>query len=117
MDEKEFEKGILYFNCGEYFEAHETWEGIWTDASGAERAYLQGLIQVSVAMHHARNENWGGTRKLLASALGYLEKGGSFTGTVNLEKLKDHVLDFENSVQARLKGENSVLPFFSMPIK
>ena len=115
-----FDKGCHFFDSAEFFEAHEAWEDLWNDAQGARHAYLQCLIQVAVAMHHAGNENWAGTRKLLASSLSYLEKGRSAAVEVDLNALKDHVLDFELALQARLAGgppENQgPLPFFKLPL-
>src|SRR5947209_8221191 len=90
-----FDQGRQFFDRGEYFEAHEAWEDLWKEAGGARHPFLQGLIQVAVALHHARNENFKGTRKLFASALGYLEKGLSDSEPVDLEALRDRVLDFE----------------------
>src|SRR5947209_7807661 len=68
-----FNAACQHFDAGEYFEAHEVWEDLWNEAYGPRHAYLQGLIQTAVALHHAGNENWNGTRKLLASAWNYLE--------------------------------------------
>lgn len=116
MDER-FEQACRHFDTQEYFEAHEVWEDLWNEASGAEHAFLQGLIQVAVALHHAGNENWSGTRKLLARALGYLEKGASAGDSVDLEALKDRVLEFELVVEKRIAGENLALPFFQLPRK
>ena len=115
-DTEKFEAGCSHFDAGEYFEAHEVWEDLWNDASGARRAYLQGLIQVAVALHHAGNANWNGTRKLFASALQYLEKGKAEAKDVDLEALREGVLDFELAVQRVLAGEADVaLPFFKLP--
>jgi hypothetical protein len=42
------------FNRGLYFEAHEILEQVWRPLpSGPLRLYLQGIIQVSVGLHHA----------------------------------------------------------------
>lgn len=112
-----FQKACEHFDRGEYFEAHEEWEGLWIQASGARHAYLQGLIQVAVALHHAGNENWKGTRKLFASALDYLQKGQSEAGNIDLDQLRELVLDFEIALQKRLAGESVELPFFTLPYK
>ena len=111
------QKGLQYFDESEYFEAHEIWEEVWTEESGARHAFLQCLIQVAVAMHHASNSNWKGTRKLCASALGYLEKGRVDSDPVDLDALKEKIIDFEISVQAVLRGETVQLPFFKMPLR
>jgi len=113
-----FAGACRHFDEGNYFEAHELWEDLWNEASGSRHAYLQCLIQVAVALHHASRENWAGTRKLLASSLSYLEKGRQGGDEVDLGLLKDRILDFEIALQKRLKGGNSSeeeLPFFSLP--
>ena len=47
------ERGLELIRAGEYFEAHEELEDEWRDAPAAERDFLQGLVHVAVAWHHA----------------------------------------------------------------
>lgn len=110
-----FNAACQHFDAGEYFEAHEVWEDLWNEAYGPRHAYLQGLIQTAVALHHAGNANWAGTRKLLASAWNYLEKGRTAAEEVDVDALRDHLLDFENAVQRTLAGEPTELPYFKLP--
>ena len=118
MTESElFEQGLKHFDAAEYFEAHEVWEELWHTAQGAYHPFIQGLIQCSVAMHHATNQNWNGTRKLLAGSLSYLKKGLSASHTVDVDALQDAILDFEIALQKKLQGEMIELPFFKMPLK
>ena len=65
--------GIEHFNVCDFFEAHETWEELWTDYSGPARKFYQGLIQVAVALHHFGNGNIRGAKKLYLSSSAYLE--------------------------------------------
>lgn len=116
MDER-FQEGCRLFNAQEYFEAHEIWEDLWVESSGPKRAFLQCLIQVSVALHHASNQNWAGTRKLCASALGYLEKGRSESQSIDMEALKEHILEIELSVQEILEGKRETVPSFQLPLR
>ena len=117
VSEPEFETARRHFDDREYFEAHESWEALWNEAGGARHAFLQGLIQVAVALHHAGNENFTGARKLFASALNYLEKGRGDSEPVDVDILKDLVLDFELAIQRRLAGEKGPLPFFQLPVR
>lgn len=110
-----FQTGCDHFNAAEYFEAHEVWEDMWVEAHGPRHAFLQGLIQIAVALHHAGNSNWAGTRKLLASGMAYLEKGKIDSKPVDIVKMKDHIVDFEIAVQKILAGEETALPFFQLP--
>jgi len=67
-----YERGIALFNRGEFFEAHEVLEDVWRAAPAAERKFLQGLIQIAVALHHHSRGNSVGARSLLARAVGNL---------------------------------------------
>jgi uncharacterized protein len=50
-----FEEGIVLFNAGRYWHAHEEWEQAWLtmpdDASGDAEIILRGLIQLAAAQH------------------------------------------------------------------
>lgn len=117
MEKELFEKGCIYFNAGDYFEAHEAWEEIWIDAYGPRRFFLQGLIQAAVALHHAGNQNWAGTRKLSASALDYLERGRSEAEEIDIDQMKESIIEFEVALQKILSGESIELPFYKLPRK
>jgi predicted metal-dependent hydrolase len=68
--------GILFFNQRDFFEAHEVWEDVWTEAAGPERRFYQGLIQAAVALHHFRNGNVRGALKLYRTGRAYMEPLG-----------------------------------------
>lgn len=65
-------KGIVYFNDCDFFEAHETWEELWTEYRGSGRKYYQGLIQAAVALHHFGNGNIRGAKKVYVTSRRYL---------------------------------------------
>jgi len=115
--EEQFTKGCEEFDAMDYFEAHETWEALWMEATGARHAFLQCLIQVAVALHHASNGNLNGSRKLLSRSLSYLEKGRADSCPVDLDVLKDRILEFELGIQSREKGQNVELPYFKLPYR
>jgi hypothetical protein len=64
--------GLLFFNAGDYFEAHEVWEDLWADSHGDERRFVQGLIHAAVGLHHFGNGNLGGAVKLYHSGRAYM---------------------------------------------
>jgi predicted metal-dependent hydrolase len=68
-----FLEGIARFNAGEFFEAHEVLEDVWMLEVGPDKRFLQGLIQLAVAFHHAGNENMVGTEGLLTKGIEKLE--------------------------------------------
>jgi hypothetical protein len=69
--------GILLFNAGDFFEAHEVWEDLWADSHGPERRFYQGLIQAAVGLCHFGNGNLGGAAKLYRSSRDYMSGLGS----------------------------------------
>jgi predicted metal-dependent hydrolase len=69
--------GILFFNEGDFFEAHEVWEDLWSEAHGDERRFYQGLIQAAVGLFHFSGGNLGGAVKLYRSSHDYMKTCGS----------------------------------------
>jgi predicted metal-dependent hydrolase len=66
--------GIVLFNRGDYFEAHEVWEDLWMDQSQPEKRFYQGLIQAAVGLCHFCNGNVRGAIKLYRSSREYMSK-------------------------------------------
>jgi uncharacterized protein len=58
-------KAVCLFNHHLFFEVHEILEEQWKQEEGAERLFLQGLIQIAVAFHHLHNNNFRGATALL----------------------------------------------------
>lgn len=72
----EFTLAERLHNEGEYYEAHEAWESIWTDEMNDEwRLFVQGLIQVTSAFHKLFVQREpGGASRLLLRGLEKLDK-------------------------------------------
>src|SRR5437762_1706786 len=68
--------GVLLFNAGDYFEAHEAWEDLWSESHGNERKFCQGLSQAAVGLGHFSNGNLGGAVKLYHSSRDYMTPCG-----------------------------------------
>lgn len=68
--------GIVLFNRGDFFEAHEVWESLWMETHGPEKPFVQGLIQAAVGLCHFCNGNVRGAVKLYRSSRGYIERFG-----------------------------------------
>jgi hypothetical protein len=95
--------GLILFNSGKYFEAHEVWEDLWRGIKDPQqKACCQGLIQAAVGLHHLRNGNTLGARSQLQKSIRNLELGS--------EKLPE--LDIAHLV-SELRG---VLDHLSEPI-
>jgi hypothetical protein len=66
-------EAALCFNAALFFEAHELLEHRWmAEPRGPRRQFLQGLIQVSVGLHHARRGSFDGAVNQLAKGLAKL---------------------------------------------
>ena len=63
---------IRQFNAGLWYECHETLEEMWIGEAGEVREFFQGVLQVSVALHHWRNGNFGGAVSLLSGGAEHL---------------------------------------------
>ena len=65
--------GIDLFNRGEFFDAHDVWEELWTDCpTAADRRFYQSLIQAAVALYHAGRGNRAGADRLFRSGRAYM---------------------------------------------
>jgi len=66
MDSAKLQHGIELFNARSFFEAHEVLEDVWRESQGAEKDFLQAVIQTAVGLHHYTTGNIPGARSLLA---------------------------------------------------
>ena len=96
LDSKQnkFHNGIILFNSGEFFKAHEVWEEIWLEADEPEKTFLQGLIQLTAAFHHYSRGNRAGAQSLVVAALEKLEKFPANYLTINLIVLRTAVREW-----------------------
>ena len=62
------EEGLSLMRAERWFDAHEALEDEWRDAPGPERDFLQGLVHVTVAWHHASRGNAPGASRQLVKA-------------------------------------------------
>jgi predicted metal-dependent hydrolase len=69
--------GIVLFNRGDFFEAHEVWESLWMETFTPEKQFYQGLIQAAVGLCHFCNGNVRGALKLYKSSRDYMLRYGS----------------------------------------
>ncbi len=65
---------IRQFNGRDWYNCHETLEDLWLGETGEVRNFLQGALQIAVALHHWRNGNHGGAVSLLESGVKYLNR-------------------------------------------
>ncbi len=77
-------RGVVLFNRGEFFEAHEVVEDLWLERTGEEREFLKGFIQAAVALEHHRRGNPNGFRSVGTTAEGYLRAADPAAGGLDV---------------------------------
>ena len=78
--DKLFFAGLEFFNQGEYFDAHESWEEMWSEFNLPDRVFIQGLIQTTVSFYHLSTGNLKGARNLMMGAIDNLTNKGPLRG-------------------------------------
>ena len=61
-------EGLELMRAERWFDAHEALEDEWRAAPDPERDFLQGLVHVTVAWHHAAGGNRPGAERQLGKA-------------------------------------------------
>jgi hypothetical protein len=98
VDAELYLRGIKLFNSRAYFEAHEVLEDAWRAAPGPEKKFLQGLIQVAVALHHHSKGNFVGARSLLARASKNLSGYPEDFGGIRLPELLHSLAQWQHAL-------------------
>ena len=98
--QKLYNEGLHHFKSKDYFEAHESWEDLWSDYYLEDRKFVQGLIQLSVSFVHLENKNMNGAKSLLRKAK---EKFQLFSGihrNIDINILLNEIKLVENEYDA-----------------
>jgi predicted metal-dependent hydrolase len=66
-------EGVLLFNEGRYFEAHEALEAAWREEQGRLRQLYQGILEAGVVYLHLRRNNLRGALKVYGRCMRWLE--------------------------------------------
>jgi len=85
------DQGLELIRAGAYFEAHEELEDEWREAEASERDFLQGLVHVAVAWHHASRGNRPGCERQLEKAARRLGPYRPFHRGVDVATVLDDV--------------------------
>ena len=94
-------EGLRCYSAGEFFVAHEHWEGVWLQSQEPEKTFLQALIQVAAAFHHFQCGNQKGTTSLLEAALRRLEPySASFEG-ISVTPLCEEIREWLRALEGR----------------
>jgi ribulose-phosphate 3-epimerase len=66
-------RGVALFNEGQYWEAHEAWEGAWMPRRGsADADFYKGLVQVAAGNYHYQRRNRHGALVKWRDGAGFL---------------------------------------------
>ena len=98
VDSARFLTGIERFNRAEFFDAHEVLEDVWRAAPDGEKKFLQGIIQVAVALYHHGNGNSIGARSVLRRAFRNLSRYPEGFGGVRLAELLHAISDWQRAM-------------------
>jgi uncharacterized protein len=98
VDSAPYLKGIELFNCAHFFDAHEVLEDVWRAAPLGEKKFLQGLIQVAVALFHHGNGNSIGARSVLRRAFRNLSRYPEGFGGVHLAGLLHSISEWQRAM-------------------
>ncbi len=66
-------RGIVLFNEGQYFEAHEELEAAWREEKGAIRRLYQGILEAAVTYLHITRRNYRGALKVYGRSMRWLK--------------------------------------------
>jgi uncharacterized protein len=95
-------RGIELFNAGEYWEAHEAWEGDWMpDRKGPDSGFYKGLIQIAAGCLHYTRRNRRGAVNKWRSGADYLRPYLPSHRGVRLAPLVDAVDGFLAAMQGQ----------------
>ncbi len=67
-------EGLLLFNQGRYFEAHEELEAAWRAEPGPIRELYQGILEAGVTYLHLRRGNLAGAEKVCRRSMRWLRQ-------------------------------------------
>ncbi len=81
-------EGILLFNAGKYFEAHEELETAWKEERGKIRELYQGILQAAVTYLHITRGNYQGAVKVYGRSMRWLKDWPDHCCGVNVAQLR-----------------------------
>jgi ribulose-phosphate 3-epimerase len=98
------ERGVELFNRGQFWEAHEAWEGAWMPRRGSDDAdFLKGLVQVAAANYHYQRHNREGALIKWRDGAGFLRPYLPAREGLDLQALVSKV----DELRAALEGSPS----------
>jgi hypothetical protein len=101
--------GILLFNQGKYFEAHEELEAAWKEEPGKVRRLYQGILEAAVTYLHITRLNYAGAVKVYDRSMRWLKDWPETCRGVEVGQLRK---DLEAAIlEVRQLGETNLTHF------
>ena len=102
-------EGLILFNTGKYFEAHEELEAAWKDEKGKVRELYQGILQAGVAYLHITRGNYAGAIKVYGRSMKWLRQFPESCRGVEVGQLRN---DLSAAIEeVRRLGEKRIIEF------
>jgi hypothetical protein len=80
--------GILLFNQGRYFDAHEELEAAWKEEKGKVRELYQGILEAAVTYLHITRGNYPGALKVYGRSMRWLKDWPEYCRGVDVGQLR-----------------------------
>jgi uncharacterized protein len=93
--------GLRLFNAKRYFDAHEAWEDLWRESAGEERQWIQGLVQIAVALHHHSSGNHSGAVSVMKKARRNLAGCTPMFRRLDIERLRNDLDGLQEELSSR----------------
>jgi predicted metal-dependent hydrolase len=81
--------GLILFNEGKYFEAHEELEAAWRDERGKVRELYQGILEAGVTYLHITRRNYAGAVKVYGRSMKWLRQWPETCSGVEVGQLRN----------------------------
>jgi predicted metal-dependent hydrolase len=102
-------EGMMLFNMGKFFEAHEELEDAWREERGDVRDLYRGVLQVAVVYLHITRGNYDGAVKVYERCIKWLRDWPDVCRGIQVEKLRN---DLESVIgEVRRLGKENIRNF------
>ncbi len=109
FDDPSFAEGLRLYGAARYWDAHESWEGLWrAERDPTRKTFLQGLIQAAAAMHKLLvMDNPHNAARLLTRALEKLAPYEEGYAGVALDAFRSAAQRCREALAGRAAGEGA----------
>jgi uncharacterized protein len=102
-------EGLILFNEGKYFEAHEELESAWRDERGKVRELYQGILEAGVTYLHITRGNYAGAVKVYGRSMRWLRQWPETCRGVEVGQLRN---DLDAAIEEiKRLGEERIAEF------